>query len=267
MTSRQELLDQWRQRLVDAELACASEAGPTWAQRMRLKLYRFLLAMYGQTDWPGPKDDVDNASGRAANRKLLIAEPQEALAGKEPRSRAEILKGLQNVKGLAEQLAPAGPLTGGLTPGSPIVVAACKKRPAAERTMQQLRRGGFAPVLERNGDLFQIFVTAENAAAAKRLLPAKVVGERRSATIAASKKQGMSFPLFSAFVFGMMASFLTLKICDDLWGSGPELPSNLAATPESIQATVLIAVVFYVAAVGMLFYSWRRRRLQPKRAA
>jgi len=141
MTTRQELLTQWQERLADAEQACA--AAPSWAERIRVKLYRFLLAMYGQTQWPGPKDDVDNSQLRAATSKLIIAEPEQeadglqavgsqaVLVGKEPRTRAEILKGLQNLKGLGEELAPAGPLADGLLPDSPVAVASFAKEPAA----------------------------------------------------------------------------------------------------------------------------------------
>ncbi len=166
MTTRQELLDQWQQRLADAEQACEAAVVPAWSDRLRVRLYRFLLAMYRETDWPGKKDDVDNIQGRAAYLQLAVAERKDEFAGKEPRTRAEILQGLRNVKGLSDELAPAGPLTDGLQPTSPFVVAGCRKRVDAERISRQLRRHGLKPVIGNNGGLFQVFVTAENAPAA-----------------------------------------------------------------------------------------------------
>lgn len=125
MTTRQELLTQWQQRLTDAEQASA--AAPSWAERMRVKLYRFLLAMYLRTTWPGSKDDVDNSQLRAANSQLIVAEAQQALAGKVPRTRAEILNSLRNLKGLGEELAPAGPLAGGVSRKAPVFFVAAER--------------------------------------------------------------------------------------------------------------------------------------------
>jgi len=179
MITRQELLTQWQQRLAEAKQASRDAETPAWSDRMRVKLYRFLLAMYRHAPWPGSREDVDNSRSRAASSQLMVAEPQLELAGKVPRTRAEILSGLRNVTGLSDELAPAGPLQKGLLPDSPMIVASFKKQQQADTAMRKLRRGGFAPAIAQQGKLWQIYVAAVHSAAAAAWLSENMPPERR----------------------------------------------------------------------------------------
>ncbi len=267
MTTRQELLDQWHQRLAEAEQDCERPDGPSWSLRVRLRLYRFLLAMYGETDWPGPKDDVDNAAGRAANVSLLVAEPDEALAGKEPRTRAEILKGLRNVKGLSEELAPPGPLMDGLLPASLVVIAAFKKHPQTYRTVCQLRSAGFRPVVRRQGGSFQIFLAAADASVALRLLKTSTPIIPREFTRRSSfAPPDISLLFMSALLPGIVGLTLSAYVVYVAWGDLYQLPSDLIPTPETMAVVAAIAFTFKVLSVMMAWVWWNWRK-QSKRLA
>lgn len=169
MIKRQELLNQWQQRLTDAERAFRDATVPNWSDRIRVKLYRFLLAMYGQSAWPSETAD-DNDKPVLAARLQVVAEPNHEFAGKEPRTRAEILTGLRNVTGLSEELAPAGPLAAGLLPDSPVIAATFQKPQLAQAALKILQRRGFAAQVACQGRFVQVYVAASELAAASAAL-------------------------------------------------------------------------------------------------
>lgn len=269
MTTRQELLDQWQQRLADAELACEATVVPAWSDRLRVKLYRFLLAMYGHTDWPGPQDDVDNSQERAANAQLTVAEPKEEFAGKQPRSRAEILQGLRNVKGLGEELAPAGPLTDGLLPNSPFVVAACRKNVEAVRITRQLRRYGLVPKIGHNGGLFQVFVTAEHAPAALQIV--QRLAEARAEALSRAKGERplrrqiehlhplVHVSFWCTMAAGVLGLYYVTSLLIGLWLqiTGVTAPASLPDVTRATGAAVFCTLVAIV--LGFLWALLRQR--------
>lgn len=254
MTTRQELLDHWRDRFCEAEEACDDPRTDSWSARLRRKLYRFLLTMYGQADWPGPKDDVDNEVGRLKNSQLVVAEPQQALAGKEPRTRAQILKGLQNIKGLSEELAPPGPLGQGLHPNSPMAVASFKKRPRAETTFWRLKKLGFAPEMVFRGNQYQIFVIASLAPAAIRQLEENRIETQpvkpASRTVQYRQRYNVVL-LLGAVLFAGLAVWCTgVGICQ-CWFPA-KVFAEVYASPASGLSMLGVAACLYVFS-GLLF--------------
>ena len=236
MTTRQELLDQWRSRLVEAEDACDDPLTDSWSARLRRKLYRFLLTMYGQAAWPGPKDDVDNSAGRALHAQLFVAEPKEELTGKEPRTRAQILKGLQNVKGLSEELAPAGPLGQGLHASSPMVVASFKQRPRASSAFWRLQRLGFAPEMIFRGNQYQIFVSAALAPAAIQQLEEKRLEALKSTAPVRIQSQpfGPSLSLLFGTFFGLAFCLMFWRLVQDLSVDWSRANATNTPSPELV---------------------------------
>jgi hypothetical protein len=262
MTTRQELLDQWQQRLADAEAACQATVVPAWSDRIRIRLYRFLLAMYGHTDWPGPKDDVDNVQGRSANGQLTVAEPKEVLAGKEPRSRAEILRGLRNIKGLGEELAPAGPLVDGLLPDSPVIVASFRKQNPADVAVRKLRRAGFAPAIARQGRLWQIYVVAPHAAAAKAILEEQAPRHISPVAIRTVRQPDHIVSLLGAMLFSIIACLLGSALVHFAfldWSQVPEARIPRAGELYALAGTTLV----FALVASLLFHSWGRSTHSP----
>ena len=270
MTTRQELLQQWQQRLAEARSACRAATAPSWSDQVRVKLYRFLLAMYGQTEWPGAPDDVDNQLGRAQHAECVVAEPQEPLAGKEPRTRAQILQGLRNVKGLGEELAPAGPLTKGLQPDSPMIVASFKKQQRADVAMRKLRRNGFAPVVAQQGKLFQIYVAAACSTAAIACLQEPEPAERDYVVIRTKSRPGTeanpTFLLFCAFFFGSIGGLLLSYLVQLCWQALSTTRVEAIPRPEELIG-VATATAFCLATAWLLFHSsanvWQSRNFSP----
>ncbi|WP_425614796.1 hypothetical protein NA78x_004675 [Anatilimnocola sp. NA78] len=247
MTTRQELLDYWQQRLADSEHAGGQ--GFAWTDRLRLKLYRFLLAMYGQSEWPGSKDDVDNEIGRTLNSSLMVADTSEISTGKAPRTRAEILKSLQSVKGLSDELAPPGPLQHGLEPNSPVVVAANRKRVKAERVARYLEKQNIPIEVRYAGSLWQIFVrqcdAAKAAAIIAELVP--VASQSRFQVSSARARLPIRTRVFfrAAILFGLFGLLFSILFGSQLLGETGQGPTTSADR---------IAVVGTAAAVfGMLF--------------
>lgn len=206
MTTRHELLSHWQQRLTESEHLVGEVK---WSDRLRKRLYRFLLAMYGRSVWPGSKDDVDNSQGRALHSALHVAESQaadllEGTAGKAPRSRARILAGLKHVQGLSEELAPPGPLQEGLGPDSLVVAFSTTKKRRAAMVFRHLKRGNLRPRLVRQGKSSQIFVSWAMASQANELLAspdfvAKLNSDRGSGWISIETARKINYRGFIAF--------------------------------------------------------------------
>jgi hypothetical protein len=253
MTTRQELLTQWQQRLAEAEQACLAADSPVWADRVRVKLYRFLLSMYGHAPWPGAKDDVDNSRGRAASQ-ITVADPKEELAGKEPRTRAEILRGLRNVKGLGEELAPAGPLQGGLQPDSPMVIASYKRRPAAEVALDRLRRAGLCPAMVRQGKLWQIYVTADGFDIASQCLQLRERAVPRLQVLTVSRGPGI-ITLLSSIFFLLLACVMCGLLVQMVFLDQRQLAEY--DMPARSELTMYFAFEFLMLLIAYVLYrSW-----------
>jgi hypothetical protein len=221
VTTRQDLLTHWDQQLTLAEEEELASA--TWRQRIRQRLYRFLLAMYGGANWSGSPEDAEEVSLHPT--ALLVTEEAELPdasnidelepPGKAPRTRAEIIRGLKNVRGLSDELAPPGPLQHGLPPNAPMAVASCKKRLRAERLMGHLIRGGFAPRLAYRSQLFQVFVAAANAPAAIQFLQrVEVTRPRITQQLgrAASARIRTTPSWIGVLAFGGLGIFLTCYV-------------------------------------------------------
>lgn len=259
MTTRQELLDQWQQRLADAEEACLLTVVPAWSDRIRVRLYRFLLAMYGHTDWPGPKDDVDNSAGRAKQGELAVAAPKAEFAGKEPRSRAEILRGLRNIKGLGAQLAPAGPLADGLLPDSPVIVASFPKRRAATFALHKLRRAGLEPAIAKQGHSWLIYVVAARSAAAATILQATPSARRRAPAILTVRQPDRIVTLLSALFFSTIACLLGSALVHFALLDWSRVSEALIPHAGELYALAGATLVFALVA-SLLFHSWASSR-------
>jgi len=232
MTTRQELLNQWQQRLTDAEQACLQVVVPTWSDRIRVRLYRFMLAMYGQSVWPGETAAVNNDPNLAA-RSQVVTELKQDFAGKEPRTRAEIRTGLRNVTGLSEELAPAGPLAEGLLPDSLVIVATFQKQQLAQEALEMLRRRGFAPKVARQGRLVQIYVAAADFAAASAALRENT-GKGSLPVRTRSQPVDHSLSLLAGTVFGFAFGLMFARLVPDVLTDWSRADTTNTPSPEQI---------------------------------
>ena len=244
MTTREELLDYWQERLTESQRAGGQ--GFAWTDRLRVKLYRFLIAMYGKSDWAGKESDVDNELGRTKHSELMVADLQELNEGKAPRTRAQILKSLQSMQGLSDELAPRGPLQNGLEPDSPIVVAANRKRVKAERLARYLEMEHIPLQLRYSGSLWQIFVRQCDAAKAAALLAVPIAAPPQLESLPTRIKlppRSRTF-FYYALLFGFFAFLFSVMCASQVI----DLHKGMGTSADRI------AVVGTTAAVlGMLF--------------
>ena len=115
-TTREQLIADWRDRLAEAN-AAGSPRG-AWLNRVRIRLYRFLLSLYGEGRW--------NASAHADaqpadhDKSAVIFDLPEALplAGKPAKSDETISAALKSVAGAQGNRCPPGTYAPGAVPAS-----------------------------------------------------------------------------------------------------------------------------------------------------
>ena len=93
--TREQLIADWQQRLTDAESAPIGESNRlAWLVRVRIRLYRFLLSLYGDAGWnAAPKSPADDSS-----TSVIFDSPQVLpLAGKPAKSEGKIRAVLKSV--------------------------------------------------------------------------------------------------------------------------------------------------------------------------
>ena len=108
-TTRDQLIADWQKRL-----AAASEAPdePTsravWLAHLRVRLYRFLLSLYGEGDWNAPEGAPESPSSVVIDAQTL------PLAGKPAKDEDAIRAVLKSVAGACENKPQAGPFAAGI---------------------------------------------------------------------------------------------------------------------------------------------------------
>jgi hypothetical protein len=121
-TTRDDLIADWHNRLADASHADAeSSQRAAWLARLQVRLYRFLLSLYGDGHWNAPPRE--GQAGAAINQ--ATPDPVEVLplAGKPAKNLATIRSVLETVASAQSAKPASGPLAKGLADGEWIVVA------------------------------------------------------------------------------------------------------------------------------------------------
>jgi hypothetical protein len=156
--SREQLISDWRQELSAAEDSAAASPRLAWLARMKVRLYRFLLACYGGSDWQPPATD-DSQNGSSSKAVFDSARAAE-LAGKPARSGVEIRSVLTAVANAQDDPHAPGPLAGGLDHDSWVVVAAASSKLKTGQCLKLLWKAGLHPRASYRGDDRMIEVPA-----------------------------------------------------------------------------------------------------------
>ncbi|MEX2175935.1 MAG: hypothetical protein WD872_16355 [Pirellulaceae bacterium] len=166
MTTRDQLISDWRRQLAAAEEVAAGQTGQAWLARMKVRLYQFLLACYGRGDWSA--DGLDDGLPPSADEspaELFDRAAEHPLTGKAARSPAAIRSVLKAVAAAHEQAAP-GPLAAGLGEANWVIVAAASSKLKVRRAWQLLRAAGLHPRVCYRGDDHMVEVPAAERQAA-----------------------------------------------------------------------------------------------------
>jgi hypothetical protein len=151
LTTREQLIADWRKRLVAARDLPRSSQRAAWLARLRIRLYRLLLSLYGDGQWnsstPSPAD-YDSAHSES-----VVIEPGALpLAGKPAKDRDQIRAALDALSGSRDLAVPPGPLTAGLTPESWVVVGSASGRLKTTRLLLFFKRSGLTARQSLRGD-------------------------------------------------------------------------------------------------------------------
>jgi hypothetical protein len=148
-TARDKLIAEWQERLAAAEAAdIPSLSRPAWLARLQIRLYRFLLSLYGRGDWTTTTQNSPPASDSEVASDSVVFDSPSALplAGKPAKSLGQIQAVLKSVANAQSAAPAAGPLVHGLTPEHWVTIAVASTRHAhkAFYAVEALHRRGIA---------------------------------------------------------------------------------------------------------------------------
>jgi hypothetical protein len=149
-TARDKLIADWRRRLDAAEAEpVASSPRRAWLVRVRTRLYRFLLSLYGDGTWRA----CQRPSPRQTEPVIFDSPGAEALAGKPARDLGKIRSVLKSVANNQDHRPEAGSLTADeVIAGCWFVVAAASANLDLIRCMDLLHSRGIQCRMQCFGD-------------------------------------------------------------------------------------------------------------------
>jgi hypothetical protein len=175
--SRDQLIADWRKCLAAAiEAPEEPSSRAAWLDRLRIRLYRFLLSLYGEGNWNAPLDADQGPPVRLGSpdpAELLAKSLRLELAGKPAKDVASIRAVLHSVAGASESTPHAGPLAAGIDRNDWIVVASTNRGLDPELAADALLAKGIVPhVISRQHDI-AVEVRGYQASAAAELIAAQ----------------------------------------------------------------------------------------------
>ena len=180
--ARDELVSDWRQQLAAAQSAVADSPHSAWLARVRVRLYRFLLACYGDASWSAAPLEETQESSDAAAGALADSLGDVALEGKPAKSLGQIRSVLKAVASAQDDPHAPGPLAGGLAPESWVIVAAASSKLKIGRCCELLRAGGLHARTAYRGDDHMVEVPAR-----QRQQAFEIIERNRGRVLAAPK--------------------------------------------------------------------------------
>jgi hypothetical protein len=256
-TSRDKLIADWRKRL-----ATASEAPeePTsraaWLTRLRIRLYRFLLSLYGKGDWNGLSESVELFRGGysdPASAPTSVLPPD--LNGKPAKDVASIRAVLDSVADAQERPVGLGPLKDGLDAYDWVAVASSSGHVRTDRFLQLLRKAGFTARIALRGDDRFVEVYSIDYEAALALLASRRDEVRGRACI--GQFEGIHF-VVGITIVAIFSPFLILAI---FVGLSLNADPSIAAPLDSGRLLILFfagwgACIFAYCALAALRAGW-----------
>jgi hypothetical protein len=171
--SRKELIADWRRRLLAAETAPVEESPRlAWLARVRIRLYRFLLSLYGGGDWhAAPPSNTDSDTTVTFDAPDVLP-----LAGKPAKGKDLIRSVLENVAGARDAPPERGPWIDGIPRDKWIVVVAASSGLDIQRCVQLFDHNR---VLNRISETGSLVVPREMGDQARALVYANAKQLRR----------------------------------------------------------------------------------------
>ena len=135
MQPRHYLVEEWKAKLAASAVSPEEQDRRfTWIRTIYSRVYRFLLAFYGDGEWRGV--DTDGSTEQSASRMPFV-EVGVWIEGARPKSRESIRQTLASIHDSNPGLAVAG-TTAGVDEDTWVVVAARKKSSAVRAVLRRL---------------------------------------------------------------------------------------------------------------------------------
>ena len=178
-TTRDKLIAEWHERLAAAEATDTdSLSRPAWLARLQIRLYRFLLSLYGDSDWTTtpPRRTARKSDLDSVEDAVVFDSPTALpLAGKPPKTIGQIQSVLKTVASAQSSPPPLGPLAQGLAPDCWVTLALVAKKhwQRIQRHASALNRHGIDSQLQYRGGRYSLEVRAGDRSEAAQILAAE----------------------------------------------------------------------------------------------
>jgi hypothetical protein len=240
--NRDALIADWRDRLEKAEAEPVGQPRQLWLPRIRARLYRLLLSLYGDASWRVPAADPLLQMPSPVGEAISAGEPP----GKPPKGPDQIRTVLASVAA-AHSEQPAGPLQGGLPESSWVVVGAQCTHLNLRRCPRALREAGLTPRLVRRGGEQVLEVPAGQRGAAFEIVEACRREPPRRWRLGAWRSSGATvydevllLISFAILMFALAVVVFVLLILGNWIDSGPPADASgwLPSAWDSAIATI-----------------------------
>lgn len=242
-TSREQLVADWRDRLAAAEEPQPADSQrAAWLARLRIRLYRFLLSLYGEGHWnapsltDGPPTPFDS---------VAVDESAIPLAGKPAKDQSMIRAALESVARAREYPPAQGPLTAGIDRDAWVIVASASQGLDPQLCVDALKEAGISSRLVGRYADVTVDVRLHHQLAAANLIasrpsslrlrprPAEPTSLRREQAVVRAERLPSSY-LLLALATGPLFGIVGVGVVELFWPALLELP-----TP-----TVLLVIFF-----------------------
>lgn len=270
-TNRDELIADWHERLAAAsQTSTESSSRAAWLARLRLRLYRFLLSLYGEGNWNAPKKTVQPSSDCHA---VAIGPEALPLSGKPAKDESTIRAALHSLASARELKPEPGPLMGGIDRDAWVVVASASRGLDSQLSAEALRAKGMIPrIVSRNRDV-TVEVRVQHRIAAAELISsqchrlwlrppaAPTASNRRKHEDRRADGEQWSY-LFLGLAIGPLLGVIGVGLMAVLWPSVLELPTPTALLGMFFSVWGSSAII-----VGLMYLLVDSRRKPPVREA
>jgi hypothetical protein len=180
--TREQLVADWHDRLAAAQADPLALSGQgAWLARVKIRLYRLLISIYGDGQWSrGETLRKDNAGHDGAAAELSQSGPLLG-TGKPARTAGKIAAVLKAVANAQDAPRTCGPLAGGITADSWIVVACESANISPTRCAMLLESSGIVTRIANQGDDVLVHVPAADRKQALMLIDKHADTVRRRA--------------------------------------------------------------------------------------
>jgi len=211
MSTKQPLTEQWRSKLRESQQQLEDGSDRLrWVRRVYIRVYHFLMRKYGSREC-----DLHDCVESKATFVALSDNPTE-LAGKPPKSDADIRTALKSVKASNDRVDEGGPLRKGLGKLDWVALETYRNRSDVENCNQRLQGAKIECQIQRRGKDTIVFVRLRDVSEAREVAPRRTP-ETRENIQNRKRREHAVISLVFVFAYLMLCSYsLTTMIIPTL---------------------------------------------------